>query len=201
MAIAKEVAAAAKMSDTSKVTQYTTPTAAWDDYVANPTTYTSDPLADLEAAAEYVRKYGLRPANKLTMSYHTARILRNHPKMIERVKYANVASLTDELLLQVLSQAGISELLVSSAVYDTAAEGLDGSNAFIWGNNVWLSYVTPTPGLRQVNSAYTFVLEGGRYVDTWFDQGKKTKWIRNNDYYYQEIVGPEAIYMLRNVVS
>ena len=199
MALAKEVAAAAKMSDTSVVTNYSTPTAAWDDYLTG--TANSDPVADIEAAAEYVRKNGLRPANKLTMSYRTLRILRNHPKMIERVKYANVASLTDSLLLDVLAQAGITELLVSSAVVDSAAEGLAASNGFVWGNNVWLSFVTPTPGLRQVNSAYTFVLNEGRYVDTWFDQGKKTKWIRNNDYYHQAIVGPEAIYMLRNVVS
>ena len=201
MALSKEVSAAAKMSDIAVVTQYATPTAAWDDYVANPTTYTSDPVADIEAAAEYVRKYGLRAANKLTLSYHTLRILRNHPKLIERVKYSNVASLTNDLLLDVLSQAGVTELLVSSAVVDTAAEGVTASNSFVWGNHAWLSYVTPTPGLRQVNSAYTFQLEGGRYVDTWFEQGKKTKWIRNNDYYHQAIVGPEAIYMLRNVVA
>jgi hypothetical protein len=199
MAVSKEQAAAALYSDTSKVTQYSTPTYAWDDYVTG--TANSDPIADLEMAAEFIRKYGLRPANKLTMSYRTFRILRNHPNVIVRVKYANTASLTMELLLDLLGQVGITEILVSSAVVDSTAEGLAPSNGFVWGNHVWLSFVTGTPGLRQVNSGYTFVLEGGRYVDTWFEQGKKTKWIRNNDYYHQAIVGAEGIYMLRNVVS
>jgi hypothetical protein len=201
MALTKEKAVISKLSDTTVITQHSGVTAPWSDYIANPTTYTSNPFADLRAAANSIRLNGLRAANTLTMSYYTFSILQNHPALIERVKYSNVAALTLDMMQELFGQFGISRILVSAAVEDTAKEGLASNNSFLWGNNVWLSYVTPTPGLRTLNSAYTFFLENGRFVDTWFEQSRKTKWIRNNDYYHVEVVGPEAIYLLTNVVA
>lgn len=197
MALTKEVATASILTSTSNITQNTTlsGTSQWTDY-AN-----SSPFDDLKTATNDVRLYGLHPVNTLTMSYYTFSILQQHPDLIERVKYSNVASLTLEMMQQLFGQFGIQKILVSAAVKDTAAEGLTASNAFVWGNDVLLGYVTPTPGLRQVNGAYTFTLENGRYVDSWFEQGKKTKWIRNNDYYHTEIVGAEAFYLIKDAVA
>lgn len=197
MALTKENAVAGTLGDTSKLTQNTTLTGTdqWSDY-AN-----SSPFEDLKTAAQQQRLYGLRPANTLFMSYYTFSILQQHPDLIERVKYSNVASLTLELMQTLFAQFGISKILVSSAVYDSAAEGLDASNNFVWGKDVWLGYITGTPGLRTVNGAYHFTLDNGRYVDSWFEQKKKTKWIRNNDYYHAEVVGPEAFYLIKDAVA
>jgi hypothetical protein len=197
MAIAKESAAAATLSDTTKLTQNTTlsGTSQWSDYV------NSHPFNDLKTAAQVQRLNGLRAANVMFMSYYTFSILQQHPDLIERVKYSNIASLTLELMTTLFGQFGITSIIVSSAVVDSSAEGLASSNTFIWGKNVWLAYVAGAPGLRTVNGAYHFTLENGRYVDSWFDQGKKTKWIRNNDYYHMEIVGPEAFYLIKNAVA
>ena len=167
----------------------------WSDY-AN-----STPFEDLKTATQVQRLNGLRPANTLIMSYYTFSILQQHPDLIERVKYSGLASLTLELMTNLFGQFGIKQILVSGAVSDTAAEGLTASMSFVWGKNVILGYITPTPGLRTVNGAYHFVLENGRYVDTWFEQGKKTKWIRNNDYYVPQVVGPEAFYLIQNAVA
>lgn len=197
MSLTKESAASSLLGDTTKLTNNTTlsGTSQWSDYG------NSSPFEDLKAAAQAQRKSGLRPANTLSMSYYTFSILQQHPDLIERVKYSNVASLTIELMQTLFAQFGISKILVSGAVYDTAAEGQDSVNDFVWGKNVLLSYITPTPGLRTVNGAYHFTLENGRYVDSWFEQGKKTKWIRNNDYYHGEVVGPEAFYLIKNAVA
>lgn len=197
MALTKESAVATALADTSKLTINTTlsGTSQWSDY-AN-----STPFEDLKTAAQQQRLNGIKPANTLIMSYYTFSILQQHPDLIERVKYSNVASLTLELMQQLFGQFGINKILVSSAVYDSAAEGLTASMNFVWGKHVWLAYITPTPGLRTVNGAYHFTLENGRYVDSWFDQKRKTKWIRNNDYYHAEVVGPEAFYLIRNAVA
>jgi hypothetical protein len=167
----------------------------WSDY-AN-----STPFEDLKTATQVQRLYGLRPANTLIFSYYTFSVLQQHPDLIERVKYSGLASLTLELMTTLLGQFGIKQILVSAAVQDSAAEGLVANNSFVWGKNVILGYITPTPGLRTVNGAYHFVLSNGRYVDTWFEQSKKTKWIRNNDYYVPQIVGPEAFYLIQNAVA
>jgi hypothetical protein len=197
MALTKEAAVASTLADTSKLTINTTlsGTNQWSDYAG------STPFEDLKTAAQQQRLNGLKPANTLIMSYYTFSILQQHPDLIERVKYSNVASLTLELMQTLFAQFGVNKIIVSSAVYDSAAEGLTASNNFVWGKHVWLAYITPTPGLRQVNGAYHFTLENGRYVDSWFDQKRKTKWIRNNDYYHAEVVGPEAFYLIKNAVA
>lgn len=197
MALAKEVRTAGILTSTSIITQNTTlsGTSQWSDY-AN-----SNPFNDIKTAVNQVRLYGLRPVNTMLMSSYTFSILQMHPDLIERVKYSNLASLTLDMMTDLFKQFGINKIIVSAAVKDTAAEGLTASNAFVWGNDVLLAYVTPTPGLRQVNGAYTFTLDNGRYVDSWFDQDAKTKWIRNNDYYHTEIVGVEAFYLIKNAVA
>lgn len=197
MALTKELAVAKMLSDTAVLTQNQTLSGGsqWSDYG------NSTPFEDLAHAARQQRLNGLKPANTLILSYYGFSILQQHPDLIERVKYSNVASLTLEMMQTLFAQFGIRRILVSSAVYDTAAEGLTASNSYVWGNHAWLAYITPTPGLRTVNGAYTFTLDNGRYVDSWFEQKKKTKWIRNNDYYIPQIVGPEAFYFFQNAFA
>src|SRR2546421_8870949 len=143
MALTKEIAVATTLADTSKLTINTTlsGTNQWSDY-AN-----STPFEDLKTAAQQLLLNGLRPANTLIMSSYTFYILQQHPDLIERVKYSNVASLTLELMQQLFSQFGINKILVSGASYDSAAEGLTATSNFVWGKHIWLAYVTPTPGL------------------------------------------------------
>lgn len=197
MALNMERAVANKMSDTSVITQNVTLSGGeqWSDYG------NSTPFDDLKTGAQQQRKHGLKAANTMAMSYDVFSVLQQHPDLIERVKYSNVASLTLEMMQQLFGQFGITNILVSSAVEDTAAEGLDEAPAFVWGNNVWLCYVAGAPSLRTVNGGYLFTLDQGRYVDSWFEQGKKTKWIRNNDYYEPEVVGPEAFYLIQNAIA
>lgn len=197
MALTKESAIATTLADTSKLTINTTlsGTSQWSDYD------NSVPFNDLKTAAQQLRLNGLRAANTLWMSFYTFSVLQQHPDLIERVKYSNVASLTIDMMQSLFGQFGITKILVANSVYDSAAEGLSASNQFVWGKHVWLGYVQPTPGLRKVNGAYHFTLENGRYVDSWFEQGKKTKWVRNNDYYHAEVVGPEAFYLIKNAVA
>lgn len=197
MKITKELAVASLLTDTSVITQNETLSgiSQWSDYG------NSTPFEDLRRGVNYVRKFGLRPVNTLTLSYYGFSILQQHPDLIERVKYSNVASLTLDMMKTLFAQFGIQNILVGDAVYDTAAEGLDATNDYIWGNHALLSYRTTTPGLRTVNGAYTFTLENGRYVDSWFDQSRKTKWIRNNDYYVPQVVGAEAYYLFANAFA
>jgi hypothetical protein len=197
MALAKEAALASTLSDTSQLTVNTTLSGSsqWSDYAG------STPFEDLKTGVQQLRLNGLHAPNTLFMSAYTLSILQQHPDFIERVKYSTLGSLTLELMQNLLAQFGINKIIVSGASYDSAAEGLTASMNFVWGKHVWLAYINPTPGLRQVNGAYHFTLENGRYVDSWFEQKKKTKWIRNNDYYLAKVVGPEAFYLIKNAVA
>lgn len=197
MSIEKEANLATTLSSTSTLTQNTTlsGTSQWSDY-AN-----STPFTDIVTGVQQMRKYGLRSPNTVFFSSDVWAQLQNHPDLLDRVKYSSLGVLTTDLLQTLLAPQGITRVIVASAVYDTAAEGVTASNSFIWGKHFWLAYITDTPALNSLNGAYTLTKENGRYVDTYMAVDRKALNIRNNDYYQQYVVGAEAFYLIKNAVA
>lgn len=196
MLIEKEVALAAKLSNTSTITNHTTLGTQW-----NASTPAGHPFIDIETGINTMQKQGLVAPNTIFMGYDVWSQLKNHPDLLDRVKYSSLGTLTTELFANLFGDMGITNVMVGSAVYDSSNEGGTASNGYIWGKNLWLAYVTPTPGIRRLNGGYTLVLDNGRYVDRWDDQDEKVTWIRNNDYYEQKLVGAEAFYLFDSCVA
>jgi hypothetical protein len=197
MDIEKEVALATTLADTAVITQNTTLTGTnqWSDY-AN-----SNPFANITTGITQMMKYGLRAPNTIFMGWEVMAQLANHPDFLDRVKYNSLGVITSAMVQNLFADKGITNILVGKSVYDTAAEGVTASNGFAWGKHCWLGYITPTPGLRQVNGGYTLTLDGGKYVDRWQDADEKVDYIRNNDFYEQKLVGVEAFYLIKNAVA
>jgi hypothetical protein len=204
MMIEREVNLATKLSDTTVITQYTTPSVLW-----NASTGAGSPFSDIVTGINTMNLNGLRRPNAIIMGAQVWNQLANHPDLIDRVKYSQLGALTTELFAQLISSSAancnITRVLIGTAVYDSSVEQSPppgtATNGFIWGKNLWLAYLTPTPGLREVNGMYTLVLRNGRYVDGWPSQDRKTTWVRVNDYYSQFVVGAEAFYLLSGVVA
>src|SRR6266487_6228331 len=105
MLLSKELDAFSQCSNTAVVTQNATlsGTSRWDDY-AN-----SDPIADVKLAVDTVKKAivatNTSASNKLTLvlGYDAYSVLRNHPQILERVKYSQLGVLTADLLAQVFN--------------------------------------------------------------------------------------------------
>jgi hypothetical protein len=198
MAIEKEINLANTLSNTSLLTNNvnlgTDNTKQWSTYAS------SHPFLDIVAGVQKMRKTGLKSPNTIIMSSDVWAQLQNHPDLLDRVKFSTLGVLTEELFITLMKPQGISRLVIANAVYDNAAEGLTASNTFIWGKHCWLAYITGTPALNSLNGAYTLTKQNGRYVDTWTDQDEKALNIRNNDYYQQYVVGPEAFYLIQNAV-
>lgn len=195
MQMEREIKLAAKISDTGTVTQNASPSAQW-----NATTGAGSPFLDIEAGISTMLLNGLNAPNTIVMGYQVWSQLKNHPDLLDRVKYSQLGVLTTELFTSIFSNSGISKTVVARAVYDSAGEGLTATSTFIVGKNLWLIYNTP-PKLRSVNFMKTLVLENGRYVDSWVNQDRKTTYFRVNDYYDQFVIGPEAIYMITGAVA
>lgn len=203
MQLDREINLATYLSNTSNVTQYSSPSTQW-----NASTGAGSPILDISTAVSTMLINGLRTPNTIFMGWQVWLQLANHPDFIDRVKFSQLGMLTTELFAQIISKASgiqITKVLIGKAVYDSSKEQAPPpgttSNGFVWGKNLWLAYVTPNPSLREVNGMYTFVLRNGRYVDGWPSLDRKTTWIRVNDYYSQFLVGPEAFYMLQSVVA
>ena len=159
----------------------------------------SDPFAKIETARLYVQQNALKAANTILMGMEVWAQLKNHPDMIERVKYTNRKGLEPDDLKVLFP--GIETVLIGNAMYNTAKEGQTASLSAIWGKNLWVAYVTPTPGIRQVSLGYTLTLEGFRYTDAWTEQQVKQDFVRVNDFYQQLIVAKECIFGILSCVA
>ena len=122
----------------------------WDDD-AN-----GDPFTDIAYGQTTVlQNTGFLP-NVLLISWNVYQALRKHPLVIDRIKYTNPAfagTITPQLLAQAFA---VDRIVVSKAVYNTAAENLTASMSFVAGKNALLAYVPPAPGLMIPSSGYTF---------------------------------------------
>ncbi len=175
------------LTNTAIVTQNVTlsGTGQYSDYV------NSDPLPGLQAYYDTIQQNSLKLPNLGVMGYQVWSKLKNHPKLIDRIKYTMAKQLSLEMASELL---GVKRLLVGSGVYNSAAEGLTDTLSYIWGKNIILMYVTDAPAIDTVTAGYHLTLDGGRYVDGWYDQDRKTEYIRFNDYYTRVVVASEAIY-------
>lgn len=191
--LSKELDAFAKCSDTAVITQNITlsGTSQWDDY-AN-----SDPIGDVQTAFNTVKKAVLKKPNRLVLGYEVYSSLKNHPQIIERVKYSQLGVLTPELLAQVFD---IEQVWIADAEQNSANEGQTASMAYIWGKNAWVLYVNAAPAIRKVSFGYT-LRRGARMTERWDERWVKAQFVRVTDWYEQKIVAAEAAYYLKNAIS
>jgi hypothetical protein len=117
----------------------------------------SDPIQDVEAwKAKILRTTGFE-ANKLVLGYDVYQILRNHPDVIDRVKYTGRDVPDTQYLAQLF---GLEEVLVAKAVKNTAAEGQTGSFSFTFGKSALLVHSPANAGLLTPAAGYSFQWRG-----------------------------------------
>ena len=123
----------------------------WSDY-AN-----SDPIEDIEAGKETVLgTTGFMP-NTLVLGYQVYRKLRNHPDLVDRIKYTSSNVITTDIMARLFD---VERVLVSSSVRATNAEGQTGAYQFNTGKSALLTYSAANPGLMTPSAGYTFAWRG-----------------------------------------
>lgn len=139
----------------------TTTTAFWDDYIAAPTSYTSNPIEQVDyAKAQVLSTTGYEP-NTFVLGYKVFQALKNHPLLVDRYKYTQAGAIITTDLLAALF--GVDRVLVAKAVVNTGAEGANSNAAdygFTTGNSALLCYTAPNPGLLTPSAGYTFMWTG-----------------------------------------
>lgn len=107
---------------------------------------------------ETARHTGYKP-NTIVMSPSVLNALRNHPDIIDRIKYTsgNGAVITESLLANLF---GVDNIYVPYAISNSANIGEADKIDFIYGNHMLLCYVPKRPGLRTPSAGYTFAWTG-----------------------------------------
>ena len=131
----------------------------------------SDPIRFFDQRKRQIKLEGGRLPNKLTLGYDTFNALKEHPDLLERVKYtgstANPAQVNERVLAELF---GVDEVLVMEAAYNAAEEGQNPDMRFICDSTgALLSYTTPSPRVDEPSAGYIFAWDpfgGGNWIFT-----------------------------------
>ncbi|HOL63614.1 MAG TPA: hypothetical protein PK103_09670 [Elusimicrobiales bacterium] len=167
----------------------------WSDYT------NSNPVKKIDTMRSIIKKNlgGVRP-NTLLVSEDVHDILKEHPVLLNKIKYTQFGRMDDEAFKKAFE---VENYIVAGATYDSEKENVSGARTtkYIWENSVILAYVNPRVGIRSVSFGYTFRKEKGRQVLVEEHKNPLGKLIIAQDLYDVRVVCPFAGYLLTGVVS
>jgi len=159
----------------------------------------SNPVHIFESAKEAVRAKIAKRPNVAIIGASAYSALKNHPKILEKIRYTQHAIMTPALLASLLE---IPNLFIGEAVYSSD----DDVFADVWSDNVVLAYI---PGqatnversLYEPSFGYTFKKRNFPIVDVYAGEGNKVEFVRNTDIFQALIVGADAGFLINDTNS
>jgi hypothetical protein len=130
----------------------------WDDYVADPTTYKSNPIVDVDNWKLDVKRETGKMPNRMGVSLDVHVILKNHPVIKDVYKYTQKGVVTEDMLAEVF---GVKKYVVMSSVVNTGLPGEDNNDfAFFANDRLLLCYAPDAPSIEEPSAGYTFSWTG-----------------------------------------
>jgi hypothetical protein len=142
-------------------------TAQWSDF-----TGTSQPIQNIETAKEAVRAATGKRPNTVVMGAQVFAKLRQHPVVVDRMKYTGRDVATVEIMAALF---GVAKVLVGDAIYASDA----GVFADVWGKDVVVAYTElgSVADMGAPSYGYTYNLSGYPLVEeAYFDRSAKS-WV------------------------
>ena len=128
-----------------------TPSNLWSDYTS------SDPIGDIETGKRTILSTTGYEPNTLVLGYDTFIQLKNHPDLVDRIKYTSSQVLSESLLASLF---GVPRVMVAKSLKATNNEGGSEAYAFNYGKNALLTYSAPSAGLLQPSGGYVMSWTG-----------------------------------------
>lgn len=118
----------------------------------------STPIEDIDRQQDAMQRLtGYRP-NKLVVGTQVHRVLKNHPDVLDRIRYTQEGIVTEQLLASLL---GVDEYMVARATNNTAASGAADVMAMVAvQTSALLCYSAPNPGLMTPSAGYMMAWNG-----------------------------------------
>lgn len=127
-----------------------------------------DPVNFFDARIKEIQQNGRRKPNRLALGVEAYNALKNHPDIIERVKYtgstANPAVVTTQALAAILQ---IEEVRVLESTYNAAGIGEEDMQFVCAPDGALLCYATDNPAIDEPSAGYIFtwdMLGNGNYL-------------------------------------
>lgn len=150
-----------------------------------------NPITIIRDAINSIRlKIGRYP-NTMVIGHDTYRVLKDHAKIVESIKYSGLSKVTAELLGKL---ADVENVYIGKSVYTEDAENFSD----VWKDNIVLAYVDNSRKRSEFNPSfgYTFQREGMPEIDSYYENGGKIKVIRSTDNYTMKITGADAAFLI-----
>lgn len=178
----------------------------FDDYTfvtANdPYSVVSDPVTRIMAAMRAVWKATRRYPNTMTIPVQGVPYIENHPRIVNRFK--NFTLTQDDAFQRLTGFQG--RIILVDSVYNSA-NNIDAAEIItdLWGKNIWLGIVDPTPGQQTKTFGKTFAQiypDGSvRPTDRWREEPRKADIVRTSYKYDLKIVSADAGYLITSAFS
>ena len=161
----------------------------------------SDPINNIEVAKRAIRRNTGAKPNVLFVGALAWEKLKEHPLILDKMKYTQKAIMTEELVASVFD---VEEVIIGTSVEDTAAEGQTYVGADIWTDNALL-LVRNNPGLGIANGAYTYMWnERGNVpwaIEAYRDEAKRGEVTRVFTHYVPKIVSAQHGYIYLDCIA
>jgi len=127
-----------------------------------------DPVNFFDARIKDIKQAGRRKPNRLALGVDAYNALKNHPDIVERVKYtgstANPAIVTPQALAAILQ---IEEVKVLESTYNAGGIGQEDMQFVCATDGALLCYATDNPSIDEPSAGYIFtwdMLGNGQYI-------------------------------------
>lgn len=167
--------------------------ARWNNYAST----ASDPNVDVQTARKVVYKKTFMRPNTIVLPYEVYESAREHPKVLERIKYVSEAIVTPAVLARLWD---VQRVVIAGTGENTANEGQTDSLSYIWGKNAWMGFVEPTPRLRRPSWGYRIASQD-MLVERWRDNERKGEMLRVSHKEIHKIVTPSAGYWIQTIID
>lgn len=163
-------------------------TTAFDDY-----SNSADPITIIRNSMDVLRsKIGKYP-NTMVMGISTYNGLLNHPTILEKIKYNGIGKVTLDIIKDLVE---LQDIYLGESVYTEDGTTFED----VWSDNVILAYVDKSDRKRRTefnpSFGYTFQLKDKPEIDVYYENGGKTKVIRNTDIFDIKITSSDAAFLI-----
>lgn len=157
----------------------------------------SDIFAIFDTGIRAIKRSIGRKPNVCVISGDVWAVLKEHPKVIEKIKHVQVGIITPEIFAKLI---GIDTVKIGEAVYEQSQQLTD-----IWSDCVVLAYVAPRSSqgkgtVYEPSYGYTVRRAKGLFVDTYKENGGKIEVVRTTDIHKPHLVGASAGYLMKDCI-
>lgn len=117
----------------------------------------STPIEDVTTAATDIQETTGRRPNKLVIGQRVFDALKNHPDILDRIKYTQKGVVTVDLLAMLFE---VEQVLIAGAIKNSAKKGQAADMEFILGKNALLAYAAPRPSIKHPTAGYIYAWKG-----------------------------------------